>query len=94
MTVAAKQIRAFVERIERLDEEIKALNDDKRDIYQEAKSQGFDVKALKTVIARRRKDARELAEHEEIVDLYWAALESGTESATRAPARVQIETRQ
>lgn len=81
------QLRAFVERLERLDEEIKALNDDKRDIYAEAKGNGYDVKALKTIIARRRKDPEELTEHEAIVELYLAALgEAGTPVATRARA--------
>lgn len=85
MTQSHDQLKAFVERVERIEEEIKAGNDDKRDIYAEAKSAGFDVKALKTVIARRRKDPSELTEHEALVETYEAAL--GTGSATRAPAR-------
>lgn len=86
MSTAPNQLRSFVERVERIEEEIKAGNDDKRDIFAEAKSQGFDVKALKTVIARRRKDPHELLEHDAIVETYWAALASGTRIATRVHA--------
>lgn len=82
---ANDQLRSFVERIERIEEEIKASNDDKRDIYAEAKSNGFDVKALKAVIARRRKEPGELSEFEALVETYEAAL--GTRVATRAHAQ-------
>ncbi|MBS7545090.1 DUF2312 domain-containing protein [Ancylobacter oerskovii] len=71
---AKEQLRSFVERIERMDEEIRALNADKRDIYAEAKGNGFDVKALKTIVAMRRQDADTRAEREAIVDLYLQAL--------------------
>ncbi len=81
---ASQQIRAFVERIERLHEERDQIADDIKDIYTEAKGNGFDVKALKEVIARRRKDPAELTEHEAIVETYMAAL--GTGPATRARA--------
>jgi len=80
------QLRSFVERVERLEEEIKALNDDKRDIYAEAKGNGFDTKVLKRVIAERRKDASERDEADAIFDLYWAEVH-GTGIAT--PVRVQ-----
>jgi len=73
-SVAQDQIRAFVERIERLDEELKAINDDKKEIYAEAKGNGFDVVALKQVIKLRRQDANERMEREAIVELYMAAL--------------------
>lgn len=72
--VARDQLRAFVERIERLDEEAKALNDDRKDVYGEAKSMGFDVKILKKVIAIRRQDADERAEQDAILDTYLQAL--------------------
>lgn len=72
--VAADQLRAFVERIERLDEEIKALNDDKKDIYAEAKGNGFDVKILKKVISLRRLPQHQRDEEEAILDLYLRAL--------------------
>lgn len=80
------QLKSFVDRIERLETEVKELNSDKSDVYAEAKSIGFDVKALKAVIARRRKDPAELSEHDAIVETYLAALESGTTVATRVRA--------
>jgi uncharacterized protein (UPF0335 family) len=64
------QLTSLVQRIERLDEEIKSMNDDKKEVYAEAKSNGFDVKALKAVIAYRRKDATERQEHDALVSLY------------------------
>lgn len=85
MKAAPEQLRSFVERIEHIEQEIKASNDDKRDIYAEAKGQGFDVKALKAVIARRRKDPNDLTEFEALVETYEAAL--GTGNATRARAQ-------
>lgn len=81
---SAGQLRSFVERIERIEEEIKASNDDKRDIYAEAKSNGFDVKALKVVIARRRKDPSELSAHEALVETYQAALDGKPQTEARA----------
>lgn len=87
---ARDQLRAFVERIEKLEEEVKAINDDKRDVYGEAKANGFDVKALKAVIAYRRKDAAQREEHEAIVETYLHALghlrDAGTPIATRVRA--------
>lgn len=73
-TVAAGQLRAIVERIERLNEEAKAIGDDKKDIYAEAKGTGFDTKAIKTIIRLRRMDPAERQEEEGILDLYKAAL--------------------
>jgi len=80
-----EQIKSFVDRVENINEQIKSFNDDKRDIFAEAKSQGFDVKALKIVIQRRAKDPDELSELQGIVETYENAL--GTPSATRAGAR-------
>lgn len=72
--VARDSLRAFVERLERLNEEINCLNDDKKDVYGEAKSMGFDVKVLKRVLAIRRQDKDERLEQEAILDLYLTAL--------------------
>lgn len=72
--IARDQLRAFVERIERLDEEGKAINDDKRDVYGEAKSMGFDVKILKKVIGLRRKDPQERMEEDMVLETYLQAL--------------------
>lgn len=68
------QVKAFVERIERLEQEKKALADDIRDVYAEAKGQGFDVKAMRAVVRMRKQDAKERAEHEAIVETYMSAL--------------------
>lgn len=87
--IAKDQLRAFVERIERLDEEIKSLNDDKRDVYAEAKAMGFDTKALKGVIRLRKLDPQERREQEEILDAYLHALGmiEDEEEPSRARAR-------
>lgn len=72
--IAKDQLQAFVDRIERLEEELRGINDDKKEVYAEAKGNGFDVKVLKQVIAIRRQDASERAEREAILDLYLQAL--------------------
>lgn len=72
--VARDQLRAFVDRIERLLEEKKAISDDIADVYAEAKGTGFDTKILKKVIAIRKQDADERAEQEAILDTYLIAL--------------------
>ncbi|PDT80596.1 DUF2312 domain-containing protein [Sinorhizobium sp. BJ1] len=72
--IARDQLRAFIERIERLDEEAKALNDDRKDVYGEAKSMGFDTKILKKVIAIRRQDHDQRMEEEALLDTYLQAL--------------------
>lgn len=71
---AKDQLKAFVERIERLEEEKKTISDDIRDVYAEAKGSGFDVKALRAIIRRRKQDAQAAAEHELIVETYMNAL--------------------
>ena len=71
---AKDHLKAFVERIERLEEEKKALADDIRDVYGEAKSSGFDVKALRTIIKMRKEDTDERKEHEAILETYMHAL--------------------
>ena len=73
-TVAAGQLRAVVERIERLEEDKKAIADDIKDVYAEAKGTGFDIKALRTIVRLRKKDQAEREEEESILDLYKAAL--------------------
>src|ERR1700756_3824274 len=71
---AKDQLKAFVERIERLEEEKKAIADDVRDVYAEAKGNGFDVKALRTVVRLRKQDKNERAEQEAILETYLHAL--------------------
>jgi Uncharacterized protein conserved in bacteria len=73
-TIAAGQLRAFIERIERLEEEKKTVSDDIKDVYAECKGSGFDVKAVKQLVRLRKKDAAERQEEEAILELYKAAL--------------------
>ena len=72
--VVKDQLKAFVERVERLEEEKKALADDIRDVFAEAKGNGFDVRALRTVIKLRRQDINERKEAEAILETYLHAL--------------------
>jgi uncharacterized protein (UPF0335 family) len=71
---AKDHLKAFVERIERLEEEKKAIADDIRDVYGEAKANGFDVKALRTIVRLRKQDADERREQETILETYMHAL--------------------
>jgi uncharacterized protein (UPF0335 family) len=73
-TVAAGQLRAFIERIERLEEEKQALAADIRDVYAEAKANGFDPKIMRQVVRLRKQDAAERQEQEAVLDLYLHAL--------------------
>ena len=71
---AKDQLKAIIERIERLEEEKKTISDDIRDVYAEAKGNGYDVKALRTIIRMRKQDANERAEQETILETYLQAL--------------------
>jgi uncharacterized protein (UPF0335 family) len=73
-TVAADRLRSLVERIERLDEERKALGNDIRDLYAEAKSAGFDVKVLRQLIRIRKQEPAEVEEQESLLTVYRHAL--------------------
>ncbi|TGT90899.1 MULTISPECIES: DUF2312 domain-containing protein [unclassified Mesorhizobium] len=73
-TVAAGQLRALIERIERLEEEKKTIADDIKEIYAEAKGTGFDTAAIRVLVRLRKKDQAERQEAEAILDLYKAAL--------------------
>jgi uncharacterized protein (UPF0335 family) len=72
--IAADRLRSIVDRIERLEEERKALGGDIRDIYAEAKSAGFDVKVLRQLIRVRRQEAGDVEEQETLLDVYRRAL--------------------
>jgi uncharacterized protein (UPF0335 family) len=71
---AKDQLKAFIERIERLEDEKKALADDIRDVYSEAKANGFDVKALRVIVRLRKQDTDERKEQEAILETYMHAL--------------------
>ena len=70
----AGQLKAFIERIERLEEEKRAIAEDIKEVFSEAKGQGYDVKALRKIIALRRQDADERREAEAILETYLNAL--------------------
>ena len=70
----ASKLLSYVERIEHLNEEVKALQTDIKEIYDEAKSNGYDVKALKAIISLRKLDDAEREEAETVLDVYKAAL--------------------
>jgi len=72
--IAADRLRSIVERIERLEEERKALGNDIKDIYAEAKSAGFDVKVLRQIIKLRKQEPAEVEEQETLLDVYRRAL--------------------
>ncbi|PTM40811.1 DUF2312 domain-containing protein [Bosea sp. 124] len=72
--VQGDQLKSIVERIERLEEEKKTISDDIKEVYAEAKGNGYDVKVLRKVIAIRKRDANERAEEEAILDLYLQAV--------------------
>ena len=72
--IAADRLRSLVDRIERLEEERKALGNDIKDIYSEAKSAGFDVKVLRQLIRIRKQEPAEIAEQETLLDVYRRAL--------------------
>ena len=72
--VAKEQLRSIVDRIERLEEEKKSIADDIKDVYAEAKANGFDTKVLRKVVSLRKQDANERAEMEMVLDTYLHAL--------------------
>jgi uncharacterized protein (UPF0335 family) len=71
---AKDQLKAIIDRIERLEEEKKVIADDIRDVYAEAKGNGYDVKALRTIVRMRAQDPNERAEQETILETYMQAL--------------------
>jgi len=71
---AKDRLRSFVERVERLEEEKKALSDDIKEVYAEAKGEGFDIKILRQVVRLRRLDKADFQEQEAMLDLYLGAL--------------------
>lgn len=91
--IAADELKQFIERIERLQEERKAIADDVRDIYAEARGRGFDVPTIKKIVQLRAKEPHEREEQEALLDLYMGALgmiprdEPVTVSVSHAPAR-------
>ena len=71
---ATEHLKAFVERVKRLEEEKKAISDDIHDVYAEARTNGFDIKALRAIVRLRKQDADERREQETILETYMLAL--------------------
>jgi uncharacterized protein (UPF0335 family) len=84
VTIPGGKIRAFVERIETIDTEIAELNEQKKEVFAEAKNDGFDVKILREIIKLRKQDQEERDERESLLDLYMRAMEQA-----EAPEKVK-----
>ncbi len=73
-SVAAGQLRSLVDRIERLEDDKKAITDDLKEVYAEAKAGGFDTKTIRRVLAWKKQNREEIAEEESLLELYLSAL--------------------
>ena len=73
-TPTGQRLRSFIERVERLEEEKKGLADDIKEVYAEAKAQGFDVKTMRKIVSLRKKDPDDRAEEDALLDTYMSAL--------------------
>jgi uncharacterized protein (UPF0335 family) len=82
--IPGDRIRSFIERVERIDEEIQALNDGKKEVFAEAKGEGFEVKVLKEILCLRKQDKDERDEQDSLLDLYLRAMESADSSQAKA----------
>ena len=72
--VAADELRQFIERIERLESEKRDIDDQKKEVFAEAKGRGYDTKIMKEVLKLRRRDADDIAEEEAVLEMYKQAL--------------------
>ena len=79
VTIPGGKIRSFVERVENIDNELAELNEQKKEVFAEAKGEGFDVKILREIIKLRKQDQDERDERESLLDLYMRAMETATE---------------
>jgi uncharacterized protein (UPF0335 family) len=75
VTIPGGKIRAFVERIENIDSEIQELNEQKKEVFAEAKGEGFDVKIIREIVKLRKQNEEERDERESMLDLYMRAME-------------------
>jgi len=86
ITIPGGRIRSFVERVEQLDAELAELNESKKEVFSEAKAEGFDVKILKEIIKLRKQDKDERDERDSLLDLYMRAMETSEEKPTAKAA--------
>ncbi|KYG99836.1 MULTISPECIES: DUF2312 domain-containing protein [Bradyrhizobium] len=84
ITIPGGKIRSFVERIENLDTEMQELSEQKKEVFAEAKGEGFDVKILKEIIKLRKEDKNERDERESLLDLYMRAMETASPEQAKA----------
>jgi uncharacterized protein (UPF0335 family) len=85
ITIPGGKIRAYVERIENIDGELQELNEQKKEVFAEAKGEGFDIKILKEIVKLRKQDKEERDERESLLDLYMRAMEApAPEKAAKA----------
>ncbi|WP_128925434.1 DUF2312 domain-containing protein [Bradyrhizobium guangxiense] len=84
ITIPGGKIRSFVERIENLDTEMQELSEQKKEVFAEAKGEGFDVKILKEIIKLRKEDKNERDERESLLDLYMRAMETAAPEQAKA----------
>jgi uncharacterized protein (UPF0335 family) len=82
--IAGSRVRSFVERVEHLEQEIAEISEQKKEVFAEAKGEGFDVKILKEIIKLRKLDKEERDEHETLLDVYLRAMESAPASVADA----------
>ena len=75
VSIPGGKIRSFVERVENIDGELAELNEQKKEVFAEAKGEGFDVKILKEIIKLRKQDQDERDEHESLLDVYMRAMD-------------------
>ena len=84
ITIPGGKIRSFVERIENLDSEMQELSEQKKEVFAEAKGEGFDVKILKEIIKLRKEDKAERDEREGLLDLYMRAMDTASPEQAKA----------
>ena len=84
ITIPGGKIRSFVERIENLDTEMQELSEQTKEVFAEAKGEGFDVKILKEIIKLRKEDKNERDERESLLDLYMRAMETASPEQAKA----------
>lgn len=86
VSIPGGKIRSFVERVENIDGELAELNEQKKEVFAEAKGEGFDVKILKEIIKLRKQDQDERDERESLLDLYMRAMETAPQEKTAKAA--------
>lgn len=86
ITIPGGKIRSFVERVENIEAELQEMNEQKKEIFSEAKNEGFDVKILKEIIKLRKQDKDERDEREGLLDLYMRAMDTAPVEKTAKAA--------